>query len=317
MPRLSQRLRNMLILAFAVAVVAWLAGDFVYSRIVASRVAAWEKTIERDALGVQVGAESRTIEGDPQSGRSDIALLLVHGINDTPQAFQYMVPPLSERGYALRLLRLPGFGVPVARMDQCTSSDWVDAVCEEAAGLRESHRLVFVVGHSLGGAATLGAALNQPELANGLILLAPAVGVASRRSPILPTRFWQRLGDTLLVFSTVYQSPYDRNDARDPSVRNPDYKPPFSTRNIVRQSMRLMDDNRSRASEIRLPLLMVLSRDDRVVDWRAAERFFENVSSSFRQLKFYDTSGHSLNVDRDRSAIVKEMIRFIERESWK
>lgn len=282
----------------------WVLGDFIYSRVVASAVRKWEKTIQRDEDGVQVGTRSWALPG------KETALLLVHGFNDTPRTFNRMGPLLNEHGHTVRAVRLPGFGVHVREMNDCTGKQWVDKVVAEARELRTTHSRVIVVGHSLGGAVTISSILANPELFDGAVLLAPAVDVADERSPLLPVRFWQALGDRLLMFSTVYQTPYNRNDCRDPEFQNPPEKPPFSTRNIVQQTFRLMDQNKNQAPNIKMPLLMILSRDDQVVDWKASQGWFEQLGSNIKQIEHYDKSGHALTVDYDWKNVTQNIIDF-------
>lgn len=303
----TKRSHKKLILLGVLATIAaiWVIGDYVHSRIVSSAFKDFEAGIERTANGVQKGAESFTLPGD------DIALLLVHGFNDTPQTFAPMIPAFRDQGYTITGLRLPGFGVAVEQMHTCRCEDWVQAVEDRARELNQSGKRVYVVGHSLGGAVCLAVMRRAPECVAGAALLAPAIDVSNQRSPIFPTRFWRKLGNSLLIFSNVYQSPYDRNDCRDPEYKNPDYKSPFSTRNIVDQSFRLMDENQLAADSIRTPLLMVLSRNDQVTDWSQAEQYFSRLGSVDKELIFYDDSGHALTVDVDRENIANDIIQFI------
>lgn len=292
------------ILGLCLLVGIWVLGDYVYSKIVDRAVATWELTIQRDADGVQTSARSYSLP------EGETVLLLIHGFNDTPQTFELMAPVLHQQGFAIRAVRLPGFGVTVEQMHDCTCEQWVETVLTEARELRREYSKVLIVGHSLGGAVTIGALIKAPDLFDGAVLLAPVLDVANHRSPVLPTRFWRRLGDFLLRFSTVYQSPYDRNDCRDPDYRNPKYKSSFSTRNIVQQTFRLMDQNQPAAERIALPVLMILSRDDQVTDWVAAEQYFERLGSNVKQLRFYDNSGHSLTVDYDWKNVTSNIVEF-------
>ena len=264
----------------------------------------WEATIERNDAGIQIGADSFALPG----GKT--CLLLVHGFNDSPRTFERMADLLHQKGLSVYAVRLPGFGVTVQRMNDCQCEQWVETVLDRAERLRKEYDRVVVVGHSLGGAVAIGSLLKKPELFDGVVLLAPAIEVSDLRSPVFPTRFWRRVGDLLLRFSSVYQSPYDRNDCRDPKYRNPAYKCPFATRNIVQQTFRLMDQNLDKAGEITLPVLMVLSRDDQIVDWVAAERYFVQLGSAEKQLVFYDSSGHALTVDYDWKQITDNIFEF-------
>src|SRR5687768_5379807 len=98
---------KMALTAILVFVGVWLLGDFLYSRIIAWRVARWETTIERHPNGVRVGCEDFTV------GSGETALLLVHGINDSPAMWRKMAPRLAEQGFTCRAMRLPGFAMPL------------------------------------------------------------------------------------------------------------------------------------------------------------------------------------------------------------
>ncbi len=302
------------LVSIALLALVWLLGDYANSEIVMRSVERWEATVDRDDVGVQVGSQGESLRGN------DTLFLLVHGYNDTPQTFDLMAPALNARGYSVRSMLLPGFGVPVDQMNDCTYEDWVHAVSELTLAYRQlgdidsanKYSHIVVVGHSLGGAVAIQAMARSPDLFDAAILLAPAIDVSNKRSPVLPTRFWQKVGQYLLPYSTVYESPFDCNDCRDPEHRNPKYKSPFSTRNIVTQAFRLMDQNRPVAESLNKPLLMVLSRDDQVTDWAAAEAWFERWGTPDKILKFYDTSGHAMTVDHDWQSITNDIVQFTE-----
>ena len=80
----------------------WFLGDYAYSEVVARSVERWEASIERDADGVQNGAQTYQL-----AGSNNVQLILVHGFNDTPQAFQLMAPALNQLGYTCLLYTSP------------------------------------------------------------------------------------------------------------------------------------------------------------------------------------------------------------------
>jgi esterase/lipase len=49
-----------------------------------------------------------------------------------------------------------------------------------------------------------------------------------------------------------------------------------------------------------------------VTDWVAAERYYERLGSRCKKLRFYDTSGHALTVDRDYQQITADIIEFVQ-----
>ena len=85
-------------------------------------------------------------------------------------------------------MRLPGSAEPVARARRQSLEVWRAQVTDELVQLRETHETVWVVGHSLGGALALDAALRLPDLVNG-VALAPLIEV-SRKRMLLPPHLW-------------------------------------------------------------------------------------------------------------------------------
>jgi alpha-beta hydrolase superfamily lysophospholipase len=105
-----------------IGILLWLAGDFGYSRYVAWRIAGWEKSIQRTNDGVLAGCE------DFAMGSGAEAVLLVHGINDSPAVWRRMAPELAAAGWHVRAMRLPGFAEPLAGYSAHSAEKWVEAV---------------------------------------------------------------------------------------------------------------------------------------------------------------------------------------------
>lgn len=292
--------------ALVVGVVAcWLLGDFAYSRWVLHRVAQWESSVVWEPDGVQRAALPYEL------GEGRTAVVLVHGFNDSPRAFRFMAPALAARGYTVAVPRLPGFGVRAGEAPEVKFGDWLDAVRGEVQRLRPRFDHVVLVGHSLGGAVVIGLLHRSPGVADAAILLAPAIAVANDRSPVFSARTWHRIASVALPFTQYFFSPFDRNDAVDPAVRNPANKPPFSSRLIVDQAFALMDANRQAAPDVTTPVMMVVSSRDAVVDWRAAQQFYEELGSREKRLHIYDSSAHALPEDLDWQHVVQIIDEYV------
>ena len=287
-------------------VAVWLAGDFLYSRIIAWRMARWESTVERRPGGVRAGCEAFTI------GRGETALLLVHGINDSPAIWKKMAPRLAAQGFTCRAMRLPGFAEPIDEYAQTRHEDWVREIAREVRTLRQSHARVCIVAHSLGGAATIAYLLDHPQGADRCVLIAPCAAVSDARSPMLSVREWHTLGDATLFFTRVTETPFP-NDAHDPAERNYASRTKYAPREVFRELFELIDANRPRAKEFRTPLLMVLSKDDQVVDWRAASEFYKATSSEEKRMMYMADAGHAIPVDYGWQRVADEIAEFASR----
>ncbi len=291
-----------LILLTLVVVFMW--GDFIYARIVAAHYRQWEKTIERDADGVREGCHAFTL------GDGETAVLMIHGINDSPKTWYKMAPLLAEQGFTCRAMRLPGFAMPIDDYGRATAADWLAAVEREMAALRERHRRVTIVAHSLGGAVAIAHLLERPDAADRVVLLAPAVEVSSHRSPLLPVETWHKIGSRLLLFTSFTESPYP-NDAHDPMEKEYPWRTRFTPRRVIDETFLLLDRIHGRGGELQVPLMMVLSRDDQVVDWQAAQRFYDQVASPVKQLHFTADTGHVIPVDYGWRELTDDVAAFL------
>lgn len=302
------RFRKYLIRGVLATVLIWVGGDFLYSQVIEYRLQQWERTIERDFRGVQKNFTAYS------EGEGETAILMVHGFNDSPSAYHKISPQLAARGFHCRVTRLPGFAKPVHEYGLSTAEQWTAHVAEEISQLRQSYDRVWVMAHSLGGATTINVVLEQQPEIDGLILLAPAIDVSSRRSPLLPTRTWHEVGQKLLLFTTVTENPFSV-DVKDHAEARRTDRCKFSCLSTVDQMFTLIDANRDRAAEIQLPTLMVLSGDDRVVDSEACQTWFESMGSQHKQLVVNARAGHALPYDFGWETIVDETVNFIERQA--
>jgi carboxylesterase len=293
-PKRRRWLRILLIVAVAFVPLHLLI-DGLYAAYVARSASIWETTLTRDSNGVIEGCETHDVapSGDVDT---DTAILLVHGLGASPRHYEFIAKDLAERGYHCRAVRLPGFAEPVPKYCESTSKAWLEKVKGELASLREEHGRVGVVGHSLGGAVTIGVLLDDPQAADFAVLLTPAVEVSNARSPVLSARAWHDISEHSLVFVRVLSSPYPL-DCRDPERADHPGRTPFTPKSVVGQLFRLIDGNRGRAKEITVPTTVVVAIDDPIVDSPAAEKFYEDLGATEKDLVRLNNSGHEVTLD--------------------
>ena len=271
------------------------------------RLARWEASIERNGDGVQVGAAAYAIGDGPH------ALLLVHGIGDSPRQWHKMAPALAAEGLRCRAMRLPGFGESVEAAARVGRERWIGAVRDELAALRDRHERVVVVAHSLGAAVAIAVLLDDPAAADGAVLLAPLVGVSNARSPGLPTRTWHVVANRLLLFTTITETPFPIH-ARDPAERAYPDRPRFTPRAVFDEVYALIDENERRLGEFATPLVGILSSDDKVVDNDAASRFF--MAAAQPKVVVQVDAGHAIPVDVGWEELVPAIATFGRTGEW-
>ena len=208
----------------------WVLADWGYSRYVQYRIAQWEKTFERNAAGVRKGCEAFEV-GERTSSQ---AILMVHGLNDSPACFRVIAPLLANSGYFCKAIRLTGFAEPTPKYALATQEQWLEQIDSELKQLRQAHKRVYIVAHSLGGALCMQHLMDHPADADRIVLLAPGVGVSDARSPMLTARAWHIVSNNLLQQTRVTASPFGL-DATEVTDEEYPYRTPFTPRTIFDQ----------------------------------------------------------------------------------
>jgi carboxylesterase len=309
--QLSKRLRK---LAFSlVSLTCWLVGFAVlisftakiaYSRIVDYRCTKWEATVRRDATGLREGFEPYTV------GDGRIAVLMIHGFGTSPAIFHKMAPSLAERGYRCRVMRLPGYGMPPEEFAKVSRATWLAAIDREVRALAKDADQVWIVGHSMGASLGVDYILEFPGQADGVALLTPLLGVSSARSPLIPPRALFEVGRHIFRPDDLLESCFaaDLHTNEPVQLEDRDAFTPFA---IYTELFSLMDTITRRAAEFKAPMLMVLSRDDKVIDSRAAERYFDAARSSTKDLYYVRDAGHVVPIDNGWDDVVRQIDGFI------
>lgn len=140
---------------------------------------------------------NQTIERQHPDARG--AVLLLHGLSDSPYSLHTLANHLYSQGFSTLSLRLPGHGTAPSGLLDVRYEDWTAMVRLAMQHLNQrvdGQQPIYIVGYSTGGALAIeyaAARLLGEELptAEGLILLSPAIGV----SPLAAFAKWQaRLG---------------------------------------------------------------------------------------------------------------------------
>jgi alpha-beta hydrolase superfamily lysophospholipase len=247
-------------------------------------------------------------------------LVVVHGIGGHGGGFAGLAGALAARGWQVWAPDLPGHGLsPGPRGWVRQWSDLPAALAAVLAHVRAAtagQPPPLLLGHSLGGAVALDLVLAGPLAAAvpaALVLSNPALdaeGIAPWRVQVarLLSRLWPGFSlDTGIDMALSCRDPRAVQGYQADRLRHSRCSARLGAGFLQAAAM-----IRRRAPELRLPLLVLQSGDDRVTGPAAAQRFFTAAGSRDKTFRLYPQSRHELFDDLDRAAVIADLLTWLE-----
>jgi carboxylesterase len=208
---------------------------------------------------------------------------------------------LAWQGFTVLGLRLPGHRTTLDDLEQSTPRQWLMAVDHAIDQLQRTCSHIFLIGNSLGGVLALAiAARRGPDLA----------GIAAISTPVSATMLIGILEDASIPDRFV------RPDiaevlCSDPRVGTFQYAQ--QSKKVLAAAYEVFKQNQAVLSDIRVPLLVIISLKDRVVPLENAYYLIDHVSSTDTTLVTLSDSAHLPTLDYDKERVQVACASFIER----
>ena len=248
------------------------------------------------------------------------ALLVVHGLAEHSGRYEEFGRRMAENGISVYALDLRGHGQSDGRRGHADRFELLlqdlDRFRREVAGLLEDDTPVFMLGHSMGGLIVLryieeydvafgGAVVTSPWLATVMPLSRWKVllsGLLNRILPALPID--AGIDETYLSHDPLVVARY----RDDPLVHRK------ITPRLFAEASMAMGLAMHRSDRIRVPLLLMLAGDDKLVDTHKSEAFARSLTTPDVTIRVLPDYYHEVLNDHDR-AIAMNYIRdwIIER----
>ena len=208
-----------------------------------------------------------------------IGVLLLHGLNGSRHDMEELEMVLQDHGMLTSNMLLPGHGGRVRDMLSLGWHDWANAVRDELNALKQRCDVVFLVGHSLGGALALHMAAYE-EVAGIVAMCAPlhmhpltmlGVRVAKFFTPLVPTI---------------------REDVRDPDARRRYTRDVYrwTPMRPVESMLQFLPTLRAELPRITVPALIMVSIFDHVVPARDGREIYRLIGSKEKYLVTFQRS---------------------------
>ena len=209
---------------------------------------------------------------------TDKAVLLVHGLGDSPYTFSDLSRTLVQNGFVVQVLLLPGHGSKPEDLMLPSYQDWQTIVDHYAGQLKSQYDTVWLGGFSTGANLVTIHALEKGNV-DGLLLFSPGfqsqAGAWEKLTPLMASVFdwgWRAKESNLAKYSS---SPTNAALAYTRSAE------------IVRQKLA--------RKALDIPALVVLSEADSVIDTGAVRTLYQSrFTHPGKQMIWY---GESRQVD--------------------
>lgn len=227
-------------------------------------------------------------------------IVIVHGLAEHGGRYRETAEAFATRGWAVYAGDLRGHGVSpnprgARRVHVDRFTDYYRDVDSFVALARQRHPglPLFLLGHSMGGLITLSYVLDRPEGLAGAVISSPALGVHPGRRP---PRLLRLLVSLLERVAPRLRFPNDLDTdgiSRDPSVVRAYREDPLVSNRVsarwYAEIIRAMGRAHEKAGSLRIPVLLMQSGADRLVDPAAPARWSQTAPAG--QVEFVNWNG--------------------------
>jgi carboxylesterase len=242
-------------------------------------------------------------EAEPLShvGTTEVGVLAIHGFTGNPSSMRGIAEAMVALGHHVEMPRLPGHGTTVE--DMCTTgwSDWTGEVRAAHGRLAERVGQIVVVGQSMGGSLALWSGFELDKVV-GLVCINP---VTTPQADVVLDMIEEMVDDGTEI------APAIGSDIADPDVQESSYDgaPLRPLLSFMREGLAPMTD---RYGELTMPLLLITSRQDHVVEPANSEHLAVNYGGDVEHV-WLDRSYHVATQDYDRADIERMTGEFVGR----
>jgi acylglycerol lipase len=253
----------------------------------------------------------------PAAGAHRANIVHLHGIQSHSGWYAETAAELARRGYAVHLADRRGSGLSAGnRGDFASSQQLVDDVGRvvDEARRGERDRPTVVIGCCWGARPAVGYAAQAGDRLAALVLVCPAL---KAKVDLAPARKLQVFAGRALAPATRVPIPLTPEMFTD----NPPFlefvrHDPLSLHDVTARFFftQFFWDRRLLAERsLALPLLLLQSGSDPVVDVGAVRGWYDRLASERKDYVLYDDSGHILDFDQERRRYWDDLGTWLDR----
>jgi len=256
-----------------------------------------------------VAGESKDIGvGRPflvRGGSRDMGVVLIHGYLAAPPEVKALADYLGRQGLWVYVPRLKGHGTSPDDLAGRTYMDWVKSTDEGYAVISSLCRRVIVGGFSTGAGLALDLAARVKDV-DGVFAISPPMRLQDFSSKFVPAvDVWNRLMSKVHLKGAKME--FVENKPENPHINY--FRNPISG---LRELERLMESLEPKLAGLKVPALVVQSRQDPVVDYKGSRRVFEMLGSEDKQHVLFNFERHGILLGAGAHRVHRVIAEFIK-----
>ncbi len=235
--------------------------------------------------------------------RNKAGFLLIHGFTGTHYEMEPLAEYLRNKEFTVENIILPGHETSEEDLITKTWIDWIEFAQDELEKLKKSCEFVFVCGLSMGGVISLHLAKNNQDIS----------GIISMATPYRSPDWRIHIFDVFPFVHYLYpkhkskESGWEDLEALE-SHRCYDNYPTKA----AKQVSRLFKSVKRDIPFIKIPILIIQSKNDPTVPTEHPKWIFGNVASKDKKLIWIEKGGHVIPEDAGRFQLFEEVEKWIE-----
>ncbi|RPH62558.1 MAG: alpha/beta fold hydrolase [Chloroflexi bacterium] len=239
-------------------------------------------------------------------GSTQTGILLTHGFTGTPKEMRWMGEYLNrEHGFTVLGVRLAGHATQPEDMIRSNYTDWLASVEDGFNLLSGAAKSIYLMGLSMGGILSLTQAARLPVR-----------GVVAMSAPYkLPDDPRLRHIDWLARIT-----PYMPKNTEEPGSgwfgdtwKDYHISYPANPLRSIGQLVKLIAEMQAALPKIKVPVLLIHSRDDDYVVKDSMPLIFEHLATPDKQMMWIEGAGHVITEEPGRERVYQAAADFVKR----
>lgn len=239
-----------------------------------------------------------------EDGNKKIGALLVHGFSGSPYDLNELGQFLGEHNINAHGALLAGHGGDFDHLAVTSHDDWLMSVERELQELRKMYDQIILVGYSFGSNLLLDIVGRYPENVTGLICMSTSVYIRKDRQVRLVASILSLFSDR----AAKRRMPPEKRMVYEAGGRHIviPLKGLHSFFNFIDTA------TKPNMHKVKVPVLLIHSRDDYASSPRSSEYIFEKIGSEDKELFIFNSYEHNPLISSSRDIVFNKILAFFE-----